>query len=619
MKIKTNRILLITPPFTQFSSPYAAVPFLAGMLNRYNIENTMIDLSIETALKFFSKDGLKRLFSKIEKSGLKITGPLKKFIRQKEEYINAIDCIIDFLQGENTVIAEKISGRKFLPENKRFDILNTVDIEASGINEISKLISSLFIDDIYDLSRNTVLPMFGLSSYNEKLALPSASFDPIYDELKNDDLIAELMFEVLDDYDLTGTELAAITIPFPGNLFGALKTAVYLRKTNKNIKIAFGGGYVNTELKNLKEKRIFEFADFICHDNGEVPLLRVIDFIQGKSGFEKLVRTFILDNDSVVFKNDLAAEDIYRSDAGYPDYKNFNLEKYFSFAETTNKMQRLWSEKGFLKLRMASGCYHHKCSFCDTKLQYISEYKPMDAEELIVQVEKIISETSVKCFHFVDEAMPPVLVKKFCIELLKRKISISWWGNIRFEKNFDQSLCRLMHEAGCIAVTGGLESANERILKLMDKRISLEDNIRTCSNFAVNKILVHAYLIYGFPGETIEECVNSLEVIRQMFSAKIIDSAFYHRFSLTVHSPIYADPKRFNIKIDESIKNNFANNDVQYSDNAKTGIDKIGSSLIKAIYNFNYQNCLNNDINDWFDIKINITIPENFVSRLINP
>jgi len=617
MKIKSEEITLITPPFTQLSSPYPAVPFLSGTLNYYKISNTIIDLSIETAVKFFSKEGLKRLFFQIENSGSKIKNETRNFINRKNEYINTIDSVINFLQGNNSGISYKIAGRKYLPENKRFEILSNFEFDDFNITDYAKLISSLYIDDICDLAGNTVLPQFGLNSYNVKLAPSSASFDSIYEELKKDDLISEIMNETICGYDFSKTKLVVITIPFPGNIYGGLKLAQILKNNYKNIKIAVGGGYINTELKFISDTRIFEFIDFVCQDNGELPLLRIIDFINEKIDSAKLVRTMILENGNIILKNDCEAKDIYGKEAGYPDYKKLPLEKYFSIIETTNPMHKLWSEKGFLKIRMASGCYHHKCTFCDTKLQYINEYKPLQADELIFQIEKVIEETGIRCFHFVDEAMPPALVKHFSLELIKRRISITWWGNIRFEKLYSAGLCRLMKDAGCIAVTGGLESANNRILNLMEKRLSISTSIKTCSNFKQAGILTHGYLIYGFPSETIEECINSLEIIRQMFMCKILDSAFYHRFSLTIHSPVYKNPRKYGISFVEK-ESAFAKNDIEYIDKFQTGIDKISTGLNKALYNFNYKNCLNDKITNWFGFNVNISIPKNYVSKIIN-
>ena len=83
-------------------------------------------------------------------------------------------------------------------------------------------------------------------------------------------------------------------------------------------------------------------------------------------------------------------------------------------------------------------------------------------------VEELIDQTGVRGFHLVDEAAPPRLLREFSLELIRRKINISWWGNIRFERTFTPDLCQLLAAAGMVAVTGGLEVASDRLLELID-------------------------------------------------------------------------------------------------------------------------------------------------------
>src|SRR5690606_41040208 len=135
-------------------------------------------------------------------------------------------------------------------------------------------------------------------------------------------------------------------------------------------------------------------------------------------------------------------------------------------------------------------------------------------------------------FHFVDEAAPPNLLKAMSEEILKRNLKVTWWGNIRFDPFFTAEVTQLMKKAGCIAVTGGIEVASERVLKLIDKGISIEKVAVTTKNFKDAGIFVHAYLMYGFPTQTMQETIDSLEVVRQLFKKNYLSSAYWHRFAL---------------------------------------------------------------------------------------
>ena len=605
--------LLITPPFTQLSSPYSAMPFLSGYLKKHSIDNIHIDLGLEVALSFFSEAGLASLFSEIEKFH-KPKPHIRSFLKNKQRYMDTIDDVISFLQGKNQIFAYRIAARNFLPEGHRFEMLDFFETDGMFPNEIAYIIAALYIDDIFDAARSTVLPFFGLSTYGPKLERSIPDFNVIEKYINEKDIITAIMNNSLSSFDLKNIKLVAVTIPFPGNLLASLKISSWLKKNKPGIRIVAGGGYVNTELNSITDKNIFKYFDYLCFDDGELPLLRIAENIT-KNKNHPHVRTMFLKDGNI----ELTGAEETDKEFCIPEYDPDRMDKYLTLKESFNVMHNLWSEKGFLKLRFAKGCYHHKCAFCDTDLDYIKCYEQLEVEELIVQVVALIDKTGIRSFHFVDEAIPPSLVKKFCLEIIRKKINITWWGNIRFEKQFDKKLCVLMSKAGCIAITGGLETANNRLLELMNKGTTLEKIIGICNNFSRSNIMVHAYLIYGFPTETANETVNSLEIIRQMFASGIINSAYYHRFTLTVHSPVFKNPDKYSISIKRKKPNTFANNDVSYSEKNMNDIDMIEHGLNNAIYNFNSGNCIDADINSWFENKCHITIPGDFVSKILYP
>ena len=169
-------------------------------------------------------------------------------------------------------------------------------------------------------------------------------------------------------------------------------------------------------------------------------------------------------------------------------------------------------------------------------------------------------------FHFVDEAMPPALVRGVCEEIIRRKFVCEWWGNIRFDTAFTPALCKLMAKAGCIAVTGGLECANDRLLKLMNKGITLASAEKVLKALKAAKIFVHAYLMYDFPTETKAEQREAERYVKGLAKKGLIQSCFWHRFALTVHSPIAKDPAKFGIivPVRRSGKRIFARNELDY-------------------------------------------------------
>lgn len=286
--------------------------------------------------------------------------------------------------------------------------------------------------------------------------------------------------------------------------------------------------------------------------------------------------------------------------------------------EMLNPVSRLWTGYFWNKLTLAHGCYWHRCSFCDTSLDYIGRYETKRAEALVDQMETIARETGSDGFHFVDEAAPPALLRALSEELLRRNKKYRWWGNIRFDKAFTPKLTKTMARAGCIAVTGGLEVASPRVLELIEKGVSVEQVARVTKAFRGAGIFVHAYLMYGFPTETAQETVDSLEVVRQLFQNDCLQSAFWHRFAATVHSPVGKNPEKYGIKILEEPlppHGRFAENDLHFKD--PTGVDHetLGQGLRAALYNYMHGVGLDFDVRQWFPARVPKTrIPATFIA-----
>src|SRR5690606_16518363 len=318
----------------------------------------------------------------------------------------------------------------------------------------------------------------------------------------------------------TQPKLVCFSVPFPGNLYSAFRCAQYIKSRYPHTKIAMGGGFPNTELRSVSDARVFEFFDFITLDDGELPIEMLISHVNSSplsEGLGEAKRTFLLENGTIVYKNNSTKPDYKQSEVGTPDYTDLPLDKYISVIEIANPMHSLWSDGRWNKLTMAHGCYWGKCTFCDISLDYIKIYEPIAAKILVDRMEQLIEQTGETGFHFVDEAAPPALMKALALEIIKRKLTVTWWTNIRFEKNFTRDLCQLLKTSGCIAVSGGLEVASDRLLALIDKGVTVAQVAQVTRNFTEANIMVHAYLMYGYPTQTVQETVDSLEMVRQLF------------------------------------------------------------------------------------------------------
>jgi radical SAM superfamily enzyme YgiQ (UPF0313 family) len=531
---------------------------------------------------------------------------------QRAEYINKVDLVIKYLKNQEVTSAYQIINDSFLPKAHRFEKLEE-DLNWAfgnlGVLDKAKHFATLFIEELGDFITANVDEFFSFTRYAEKIATSASSFDKLEEFLSFDlTLIESKLTQLLaEKLELNKPDLVCFSIPFPGNLFAALRCAQYIKQYYPSIKVAFGGGYCNTELRSLTDTRIFDYLDFICLDDGESPLLKIIQYLSKEIDQDELERTFVLKNNKVAYINKLPNTIFHHSKLPAPSYGGLQHDSYLSFLDVMNPMHRLWSDGKWNKLTISHGCYWKQCSFCDVNLDYIGDYQNTTAEDLVDKIESIISETGLSGFHFVDEAAPPKMLKALSEELIKRKVYITWWTNIRFEKTFTQELCSLMAKSGCIAVTGGLEVAADRLLTKMKKGVDISQVARVTNDFSEQKIMVHAYLMYGFPSETEQETVDSLEVVRQLFENGCIHSAFWHKFTTTVHSPIGKNPDEFEITITGPEFKGFAQNDLTHEDPTGAEHTLYTDGLNLALND--YLNGLSLDIavHEWFDFEVPTT------------
>ncbi len=626
------RVLAVIPPMTQLNTPYPSTAYLTGFLRSRGVQARQVDLALALVLALFAPEGLQQMHAAVlALPEAAQTVQTRWFAADFNAIAAAAPRVIAFLQGRDPTLAHRINTRTFLPEGKRFDTLEAyVDEDggdplawafgALGLQDRARHLATLFLNDLADVLRDAVDARFEFVRYAESLAAAQAHFDPLADALAAppnlvDRTLHRLTLAALEQHT---PDVVLLSVPFPGSVYAALRIAQAIKAARPEVVCVLGGGYVNTELRELAEPRLFDFVDYVTLDAGERPLLALLEHVAGKRSKTRLVRTFWRDGEAVKYTN-FVEPDIPFDDVGTPTWDGLPLDRYLSLLDMLNPMNRLWSDGRWNKLTVAHGCYWKKCSFCDVSLDYISRYEAASAEVLVDRIEAIVKETGQTGFHLVDEAAPPKVLRALAEELLRRGVAISWWGNIRFEKTFTPELCQLLADSGCIAISGGLEVASDRLLQLMKKGVSVEQVARVTKAFADAGVLVHAYLMYGFPTQTTQDTVDALEYVRQLFEHGCIHSGFFHRFACTVHSPVGMDPAAYGVTLQPLPPGRFAKNDIAFIDPTPTDHDRLGQGLKKGLYNFMHGIGVDEDVRSWFPLRVpKTTVPRRFVEHALS-
>jgi radical SAM superfamily enzyme YgiQ (UPF0313 family) len=625
----TVRLLLITPPMTQLNTPYPATAYLVGFLRQHaaalGLELAQADASIELFLRVFSRAGLSRirdeLAARAADSDEAMPPSIANFLEHGERYVATIDAVTRFLQGKDPGLALRIVGRELLPEGPRFAAAaqgpgaNDSDplgwaFGGLGLADRAKYLASLYIDDLADAIRDGIAPDFELARYGERLAASAPTFDPLRDVLEGEPTLVDAMLDELaaDLMKRHRPDVIGMTVPFPGNVYGALRIARAAKRLAPGTRIVLGGGYVNTELRELADPRVFDYVDFVTLDDGEAPMLALLEHLRDPA--KPLFRTFVREAGAVKLVSDAAHHDVPIVAAGTPTYTGLPLDRYVSLFEMLNPMHRLWSDGRWNKLTVAHGCYWKQCAFCDVSLDYIARYDRAPADVLVDRIEAMVAETGQTGFHFVDEAAPPAALEALAERLLARNVLITWWTNVRFERSFTPELAQLLARSGCVAVSGGLEVASDRLLELMNKGVTVEQVARVTRAFTDAGVMVHAYLMYGFPTETAQDTIDALERVRQLFAEGCLQSAFWHRFTATAHSPVGKQPDLYGIRLRPPPATVFAKNDVAFDDPTGCDHDYFADGLRKAIYNYMHGLGLDSDPRSFFRRGRGVAIPK---------
>ncbi|WP_027847654.1 B12-binding domain-containing radical SAM protein [Marinospirillum minutulum] len=633
-------VLLMTPPMTQLNTPYPATAYLTGFLRARGYSAVQRDPAIELFLEMMTTQGLDIMRQHVEENfesfeDDELPDVIYTFLTEFDRYRLCVEPVIRFLQGKDPSLALRIVSRRFLPEGPAYDVIAQMEAVSGdvlkaafgdlGVQDKAKFLATLFINDLSAVITQGVDPYFEVSRYGERLAAANPYFDDLYATLMAEPSFTSGILEQLVEIYLEETQpsVVGLTVPFPGNMLGALRIAQACKNINPNLPVVMGGGFVNTELRALKDIRVFEFVDFICLDDGERPLLTLLEYLKGERELDDLVRTYFLAEDEtgkpyVHLNENATLHDIPQTEVGAPIYDGLPLDDYLSLCEMLNPMHRIWSDGRWNKLTIAHGCYWRKCSFCDISLDYIDRYDEAGADILVDRIEELIEETGQTGFHFVDEAAPPKALFALARRLIERGVVISWWGNIRFEKTFTVERCQLLADSGCIAVSGGLEVASDRLLKLMKKGVSVEQVARVTKAFSDSGILVHAYLMYGFPTQTEQETLDALEMVRQMMQEGCFQSAYWHRFAATIHSPIGLNPEDYGITLIERPETQFAENDVGFIDPIKVDHEMLGEGLRKALYNYMHGIGFEHPLDFWFPTPVSRTqMKKNLISKAL--
>ena len=613
-----TEIILIQPPMVQLNGPYPAPYYLAAFLKKQGFKARVLDHSIGLFERVFCRRGLALIFDHVRGKAGKAEWPkhtrniVLRFLSEEALWLASIERLTAFLRGKDREWGHFLSlANGVLPGGPRSDAF-LAERGGEVPPDSASLLASRLLEDLADFITVTADSQFSLIRYLPALPGSSGGFGDFRAVEKSlDAYILRNFYGPLLEEEWDRIETAApssrlllgLTIPFPGCLPGALFCAASAKaRFGSRVETVAGGGYVNTELRFLKDGGFFRYFDHLSPDRGYGFLLSLASSLpEGETPPVQAI-------------DDEAARTVF------PDYSSVDFSRYLLPVDDANPMHRLWSDGRWLKVYLAHGCYWRQCSFCDVTLDYIRSFVPVDPAALFFHLKEQAEKTGVRGVHLVDEAAPPASLIRLALCNREAGLPLNFWGNIRFDRAYTPDAAAALAAGGLMGVSAGIEVASERGLRRLRKGLELRDIVRVCAAFKEAGILVHAYLIYGYWDEDEEEIVNSAETIRQFFALGLLDSAFWHKFVLTRHSRLYAEKQQglhHALKITGGEgEGRFALNDLSFEGEEK--FDKYTGPLDRLLAGWMAGN-VEGPVEKAFPFKVKpSSVPADLVSRLLD-
>ncbi len=371
-----KRTLLIVPPFCSPNYTYPAPAYLSRLLKRRGQPVAQADLNLELLLRLFSRPGLSRIFAAAAPRAPALSAESRRVLALADRYLSTIEPVIRFLQGRDASIAYRMCQPDFLPRGKNFELNKGFDFyDGNGhtlpVHDRAKFVGTQYLYDLGEMIREAIFPYFQITlvdRYYDSFVHRCTTFDLMQAELEREpNVIDQMLHELLDAHlEAVRPDLVGVTVPFARNLYWAFRLGRRVRRWDERARIVLGGGFFNTSMRDQKEPRVFDYVDYITLDDGEKPLLDILDHLQGGRAVADLKRTWhrVATDGTLRYANGDPEPDLRHAETGAPDYEGYRVGDYFSSLETTNINQRVRSDGWWNKLTMTHGCYWKKCSFC---------------------------------------------------------------------------------------------------------------------------------------------------------------------------------------------------------------------------------------------------------------
>ena len=310
------------------------------------------------------------------------------------------------------------------------------------------------------------------------------------------------------------------------------------------------GGARTIEKKNIQQELMKETAiDFLVRGNGHRSIRQLVNGLLSGNLEPEDVRGLIYRHEGRLRQNEAdppwghLAVPIWLDRDALPYYRR-TIDELTPRARHVVELEKmLGQEVCVAPFQFTVGCVS-ECAFCNRASEVGKISRPT---EVVDQIENAVQKYGIRDFLFLNSELNfgPTYVHRFCDEIIRRRLNINWIDSCEF-RGLDVDTLKVMREAGCVGLWFGLESASNRMLTYIQKRVSSEHAAHML--YEADRLGLYCCInfICGLPYEREEDVHATLSFLKD--HREVIDSIEVNAFYLQ-NGPFVDNPEQFGISI----------------------------------------------------------------------
>ena len=285
-------------------------------------------------------------------------------------------------------------------------------------------------------------------------------------------------------------------------LIDVIKVIEIVKKIDSKIKIILGGPHAHIYPKETLD---LSGVDFVVLGEGEKPLFELIKNINNPKKLKEIKNIAFKDENKQIVINECRDYNQDLDELPFPARHLIPYKKYWSILSGNKIMTTMFTSRG---------C-PYQCTFCD-RPNMGKLFRSRSAKNVVDEMEECLKMGIKEIFIYDDTfTVNKQRVMDICNEIITRKLKFVWDIRSRID-TVDEEMLKKLKQAGCDRIHYGVESGTEKILKVLNKGIHLDQVVNIFNLTKKIGISTFAYFMIGCPTETKNDILQTIKFAKNL-------------------------------------------------------------------------------------------------------